>query len=138
MKYISLILLGLLTLIPLTNAEGNGKADQTAMIQQGDITVMGKIVDENGEPLIGATIQEKGTTNGIITDIDGNFSLNVSSDATLILSFIGYNSVEINVEGKTALGNITMVADTREIDQVVVIGYGTQKKADLTGFCGHC
>ncbi|MBS2099785.1 SusC/RagA family TonB-linked outer membrane protein [Carboxylicivirga linearis] len=133
MKYIYIILLGLLTLLPSIYAEGNGKADQTAMIQQGEITVMGKIVDENGEPLIGATIQEKGTTNGIITDIDGNFSLNVSSDATLILSFIGYNSVEINVEGKTALGNITMVADTREIDQVVVIGYGTQKKADLTG-----
>ena len=133
MKYIYLILLGLLVLTPVTYAEGKGDANQTSMTQQDNITVKGKIVDENGEALIGATVIHKGTTNGIITDIDGNFSLMVPSDATLLVSFIGYESVEINVEGKTQLGNITLVSDLHEIDQVVVIGYGTQKKADLTG-----
>lgn len=133
MKYIYIILLGLLVIAPATYAEGNGFVDQMSSAQPDKVAVHGKLIDESGEPLIGATVQEKGTTNGIITDIDGNFNLNVSSDATLILSFIGYNSIEVNVEGKTELGTITMTADTKEIDQVVVIGYGTQKKADLTG-----
>jgi len=103
------------------------------MTQTGNITLKGKIVDENGEPLPGATIQQKGTSNGIVTDIDGNFSLSVPSDATLIVSFIGYKSIEVTVGGKTELGNITLVSDTKELDQVVVIGYGTQRKVDLTG-----
>ena len=133
MKYSYLILLGLLALAPATYAEGNGNADQMSMTQPGNITVRGKIVDENGEPLIGATVQQKGTTNGIITDKDGNFSLSVPSDATLTLSFVGFKSIEVTVGGKTELGNITLVADIKELDQVVVIGYGTQRKVDLTG-----
>lgn len=133
MKYLYLILLGLLALAPATYAEGNGNGDQMSMTQTGNITVKGKIVDENGEPLPGATIQQKGTSNGIVTDIDGNFSLSVPSDATLIVSYIGYKSIEVTVGGKTELGNITLVSDTKELDQVVVIGYGTQRKVDLTG-----
>jgi len=131
MKYIYLILLGLLALAPATYAVGN--TDQMSMTQQGNITVKGKIVDENGEPLIGATVQQKGTTNGIVTDMNGNFSLSVPSDATLTLSFVGFKSIEVSVGGKTELGNITLVADIKELDQVVVVGYGTQRKVDLTG-----
>ncbi len=133
MKYIYLILLGLLMLTPATYAEGIGNADLESQTQAGEITIKGTIVDESGEPLIGATVQQKGTTNGVITDIDGNFTLNVPSDATLLVSFIGFETIEITVDGKTQLGSITLVSDTQEIDQVVVIGYGTQKKADLTG-----
>ena len=133
MKSIYLILLGLLALATATYAEGNGHAGQVSTTQPGNITVKGKIVDEKGEPLPGATIQQKGTSNGAITDIDGNFSLSVPSDATLTVSFIGYKSIDVTVGGKTELGKITMVSDLKELDQVVVVGYGTQRKVDLTG-----
>src|SRR5665648_11728 len=133
MKYLYLILLGLLALVPATYAEGNGNGDQMSMTQTGNITVKGKIVDENGESVPGATVQQKGTTIGVITDINGNFSLSVPSDATLIISFVGFKSIEVTVGGKTELRNITLVSDTKELDQVVVIGYGTQRKVDLTG-----
>jgi len=133
MKYSYLILLGLLALAPATYAEGNGRADQMSMVQTGNILVKGKIVDENGEALPGATVQQKGTSNGIITDLDGNFTLTVPSDATLVISFIGFTNIEVPVAGKSELGIIKMVSDTKQLDQVVVIGYGTQRKADLTG-----
>jgi TonB-linked SusC/RagA family outer membrane protein len=133
MKYVYLILLGLLALSPATYAEGIGNTDQLSMTQPGNITVKGKIVDENGESLSGATIQLKGTTIGAIADADGNFFLSVPSDATLIVSFVGFLSEEVTVEGKTELGNITLVSELKELDQVVVIGYGTQRKVDLTG-----
>ncbi len=133
MKYIYLILLGLLALAPASYAEGNGSTDPMSSTQQGNITVKGKVVDEKGEPLPGATIQQKGTTTGAVTDIDGNFSISVSSDATLVISFLGYQSLEVVVAGKTDLGNITLVWDVKELEQVVVIGYGTQRKVDLTG-----
>ncbi|MCW3805334.1 SusC/RagA family TonB-linked outer membrane protein [Plebeiibacterium marinum] len=133
MKYIYLILLGLLVFSPVTFAEGNGNTDLMSTIQADNITVHGKIVDEFGEPLTGATVIQKGSTNGIITDIDGNFSLTVPSNATLVVTFIGFKNLEINVEGKIDLGSITLTSDTQEIDQVVVIGYGTQRKVDLTG-----
>jgi len=133
MKYTYLIVLAMLALAPVTYAVGNGNADQMSMVQPGDITVKGKIIDQNGEPLPGATVQEKGTTNGAITDLNGNFSLSVPSDATLTVSYVGYLSEDITVEGKTDLGTITLVSDIKQLDQVVVVGYGTQRKVDLTG-----
>ncbi|VBB47469.1 Outer membrane protein [uncultured Paludibacter sp.] len=133
MKYLYIILLGLLAIAPATYAESNDNKDQMSMTQSGNITVKGKIVDENGEPLIGASIKEKGTTNGTIANIDGNFSLSVSSDATLIVSYVGYKSIETSVGGKTEFGTIILVSDAKQLDQVVVIGYGTQRKVDLTG-----
>lgn len=133
MKYSYFILLGLLALTPATYAAGNINTAQMTMAQAGNITIKGKIVDERKEPLPGATIQQKGTSNGVITDIDGNFSISASSDATLTVSFIGFRSVEIPVGGRTALGNITLISEIKELDQLVVIGYGSQRKVDLTG-----
>jgi len=133
MKYLHLILLVSLALATATYAEGKANAGQMSMTQPGNITVKGKIIDENGESLPGATVQQKNTSVGSISDSDGNFSLSVPSDATLVVSFVGYKSIEVTVEGKIELGNITLVSDLREIDQVVVIGYGTQRKVDLTG-----
>ncbi len=133
MKYTYLILLGLLALAPPAYTEGNGNAGQMSMTQTGNIIVKGKIVDENGVSLPGATIIEKGTTKGTSSGLDGNFSLSVPPDATLIVSFIGYTSIEVTVGGKTELGNIILVSGLEELGQVVVIGYGTQRKADLTG-----
>lgn len=133
MKYIFIILLGLLAFSTATFAERNSNSEQTAMLQADNITVTGKVIDEEGEPLTGATVQQTGTTNGTITDIDGNFSLSVPADAILKISFIGFESTEISVEGTANLGTITLVSDVRQLDQVVVVGYGTQRKADLTG-----
>ena len=133
MKYSYLILMGLLALAPATYAEGNGNADQLSMNQTNKITVKGKIVDDKGEPLVGATVQQKGTTVGAITDFNGNFSLSVPSDASLVVSYVGCLPQEIFVGGKSDFGIITLASDVKELEQVVVIGYGTQRKVDLTG-----
>jgi TonB-linked SusC/RagA family outer membrane protein len=133
MKYSYLILLGLLTLAQATYAERTGRVEQTSVDQPANKIVKGKVVDEKGESLPGASILQKGTTNGVITSIDGNFSLSVPSDATLVVSFIGYKSIEVTVGGKTDLGTIALVSDLKELEQVVVVGYGTQRKVDLTG-----
>ena len=95
-------------------------------------TVSGKIVDSKGESIIGANVMEKGTTNGTITDFDGNFSLSVSAKASLIISYIGYKTQEIPVSQLKAGATITLKEDTEVMDEVVVIGYGTQRKGDVT------
>lgn len=133
MKYLYLIMLGLLAIAPATHAERNGSAGQMSMTQKDKITVTGKVVDENGLSLPGATVLEKGTSNGTSSGPDGKFSISVPSDATLVVSFIGYQSIEVAVAGKTELGNITLVSGVEELGQVVVVGYGTQRKVDLTG-----
>lgn len=96
------------------------------------VTVKGIVKDAAGEPVIGASVIEKGTTNGIVTDFDGAFSLSVSSKATLQVSFIGYKTEEVAVAGKTTL-NIVLKEDTEMLDEVVVVGYGQMKRSDLTG-----
>lgn len=103
-----------------------------AMQQQQSKHVTGKVVDAKGEPIIGANVIEKGTTNGIITDVDGNFNLNVNSGATLEISYIGYNSQNVAVGNQTQF-NITLSEDSQNLEEVVVVGYGTARKIDLTG-----
>lgn len=83
--------------------------------------------DQKGEPIVGANVMEKGTTNGIITDADGRFMLKVSSDAVLSISFIGYRSVEIKV-GKRQSVSVVLDEDMEILDEVVVVGYGSQLK----------
>lgn len=133
MKYSYLFLLGLLALAPATYAESTGSAGQMSMTQQGKITVKGKVIDEKGEPLVGATVQQKGTTIGSVTDLDGEFTLSVPSGTTLVVSYVGCKKQEVAVNNKTKLGNITLISDSKELNQLVVIGYGTQRKVDLTG-----
>ena len=93
--------------------------------------VTGVVLDSNGEPVIGATVMEKGTTNGAITDLDGKFELNVSPKAVIAVSYIGYKSVEVPADKKTL--KITLSEDSEMLDEVVVVGYGAQKKETLTG-----
>jgi TonB-linked SusC/RagA family outer membrane protein len=95
------------------------------------ITVTGKVTGEDGTPLIGATILEKGTTNGAITDVEGNYSLDVSPGATLVFSFIGMTSKEIPIDGQTKI-DVSLVEGFIELETIVVVGYGTQKKRDIT------
>ncbi|MDA3854164.1 MAG: TonB-dependent receptor [Bacteroidales bacterium] len=133
MKYIYLILLGLLALATTTHAEGYDKANMMSLTQTNNIDIKGTVIDENGSPLLGATVQQKGTANGVITDVKGAFALSLPSDATLEISFIGFKSIDISVVGKSDLGDITLTEDVRSLEQLVVIGYGTQRKVDLTG-----
>ncbi|WP_279179017.1 TonB-dependent receptor [Parabacteroides johnsonii] len=94
--------------------------------------ITGIITDENGEPIIGANIVEKGTTNGTITDIDGRFSLDVADKSVLIVSYIGYDTQTISVTSKSSY-NIKLAEDTKALEEVVVIGYGSARKKDVTG-----
>lgn len=112
-------LLLLLCLIPLCSIAQN-------------ITVKGIVKDNLGESVIGANVTEKGTTNDMITDLDGNFSLTVQKNATLVISYIGYVTQEIAIKGNTNL-NIILKEDSKALEEVVVIGYGTARKSDVTG-----
>jgi TonB-linked SusC/RagA family outer membrane protein len=106
---------------------GDGSTDMQ------DHTVKGKITDEAGMPVIGAGIVEKGTSNGTVSDINGNYSLTLSgSDAVLIISIVGYLKQEVSVTGNKTV-DITMVEDITALDEIIVVGYGTQRKSDLTG-----
>ncbi len=104
-----------------------------ASVTQQTIKVSGQVVDQDGEPLIGATVKVKGAQGGTITDFNGNFTIEASSNAVLVISYVGYKDREIAVRGRAALEPIQMESDSQMLDQVVVVGYGTQKKADLTG-----
>ena len=97
------------------------------------LTVTGVVKDQSGEALIGVNVMEKGTTNGSITDIDGKYSVTVTGkNPILVFSYIGYLTQEIPVSNRKVI-NLTMKEDSEELEEVVVIGYGTAKKKDLTG-----
>lgn len=113
-------------------SEAAASSNHVMVTEQSRITVKGVVVDESGIPVIGANVVEKGTTNGTITGIDGDFTLTVPSNAVLKVSYIGYLDAEIPVSNKTSL-NITLKENTQALDEVVVVGYGTQKKVNLTG-----
>lgn len=104
-----------------------------SVTQAQTVKVKGQVVDETGEPLVGATVKVKDSNAGTITDFDGNFQLDVKSNATLVISYLGYKNREIAVRGRAVLDPIKLESDNNVLEQVVVVGYGTQKKADLTG-----
>ncbi len=99
---------------------------------QNNIQLTGTVTDTTGENIIGASVLEKGTTNGMITNIDGKFSLNVPAKATIIISYVGYATQEIALNGQRTL-KVVLKEDSEQLDEVVVIGYGTMKKSDMTG-----
>ena len=109
------------------------KVAQNKTVTGQKVKISGVVVDPDGETVIGANVLEKGSaSNGSITDVDGKFSLEVSPNATLVISYIGFNTQEVPLKGKTVL-NITLTNDVTALDEVVVVGYGTQKKVNLTG-----
>ena len=97
------------------------------------IKVRGQVIDEQGEPLTGATVRIKGGQGGTITDVDGNFQLEVAGNAILSISYVGYKEREVAVRNRAIIEAIQLQPDNQMLEQVVVIGYGTQKKSDLTG-----
>ena len=129
---ISIALFSLLAVSGITVPVANAAP---ASVQAADnITVRGTLVDENGEPVMAAAVVLKGNTStGTASDLDGNFTISVPGDAVLIIQSLGYETKEVAVNGKANLGTITVNTESLFLDQVVVIGYGTQKKADLTG-----
>jgi hypothetical protein len=92
--------------------------------------ISGTVIDATGETVIGATVMEKGTSNGTITDFDGNFTIKVNEGTTLVFSYIGFKTVELPAQNGM---KVTLNDDTEMLQEVVVTGYTTQRKADLTG-----
>jgi len=114
-----------------SNSMGSG-TDNESTTQQKTKKVTGVIKDEKGDPIIGANVLEKGTTNGTITNIDGFFSLNIKEDATLHVTFIGFSEQDVIVGKKNNL-TVQLKENAKALDEVVVIGYGVQKKRDIVG-----
>lgn len=107
-------------------------ANEISLLEEVQSTVTGNISDENGIPLSGASVVVKGTTTGAVADFDGNYSINASSDATLVFSYVGYAAQEIAVNGRSSV-NASLAPDSNALDEVVLVGYGTQKKGEVTG-----
>ena len=103
-----------------------------AVTAQGQSIVKGTVTDSNGEPLIGVSILVKGTTNGVVSDINGGYSISAGASDVIQFSYVGYTTQEIQV-GNNKILNVTLEEDTKRLDEVVVVGYGTQKKVNLTG-----
>ncbi|XOV91044.1 MAG: SusC/RagA family TonB-linked outer membrane protein [Bacteroidota bacterium] len=109
-----------------------GEVESFVEILSEQVQISGKVTDENGEPLPGASIIEKGTTNGTTTSLDGNYSLTVSNEATITISFVGYATQEILV-GPRSVIDVQMELDAEQLEEIIVVGYGTAKLKDITG-----
>jgi len=96
------------------------------------IEISGKVVDENGQPIPGATVIVEGTNQGTVSDIDGNFTIDADQGAVILISFIGYQPQRVTVENQTQV-SVILREDQSSLEEVVVVGYGTQRKSDLTG-----
>ena len=125
------LLMSALALLGLGYSSNANAAGSPQEIQQASKKITGTVVDAQG-PVIGASVVEKGTTNGTVTDFDGNFSLSVKPGATIVISFIGYETQEIKV-GTQDNYQVTMKDDNAVLEEVVVVGYGVQKKKLVTG-----
>ncbi len=131
-KKLGYIPLFILTLLQFNLLLGNNNIELISSGVQTNV-VKGTVVTTTGEPLIGVTVLERGTQNGTTTDLDGNYTIEISSsEAALVFSFIGYLEEVVPVGDQTII-NITLIEDIQSIEEVVVLGYGTQKKVDITG-----
>ena len=109
-----------------------GKTGLTQLSQSDKITIRGLVIDESGEPVIGANVVEKGTTNGVTTDMEGSFILNIVQNSIVQISYIGYIPQEVAVRNQSNI-TIVLIEDTKVLDEIVIIGYGSVRKSDLTG-----
>ena len=125
------LMVGAFSLLGLCYSPKAYAADAVQDVQQATKKITGTVVDAQG-PVIGASVTEKGTSNGVVTDFDGNFSLNVNPGATIVISYIGFETQEIKV-GDQSTYNVTLKEDNALLDEVVVVGYGVQKKKLVTG-----
>lgn len=112
--------------------EGNDRSPMVQTVQQNLVRIQGRVLDSQGEPIIGATVREKDTSNGVVTDMEGKFTLRVSTTGKLQISYVGYSTQELSI-GSQRTFQITLKEDTELLDEVVVVGYGAVRKSDLTG-----
>jgi len=132
-NYLFLLALSVCIMPTLFASEKSSASNNLTAQQQSKESLSGRVTDKNGEPLIGVSVKVKGTSVGTITDLEGKFSLNnISPSTVLVFSYIGMNSLELKVEGKTSL-NVKLEDNSVNMNEVVVVGYGTQKKSDITG-----
>ena len=132
-KFLSILAFTVCMMPTLLWANGQGSTSTTSTVQQKKETISGKVKDSKGEALIGVSVKIKGTAVGTITDVNGAFSLtNVSPSTTLVFSYVGMNNQEVQI-GNRATITITMEENSVGMSEVVVVGYGTQKKSDITG-----
>ncbi|RGD76919.1 carboxypeptidase-like regulatory domain-containing protein [Bacteroides caccae] len=124
-------LCGMLSMVPISASAIN--IGVVSEVNQSRKTVNGLLTDQDGNPIIGATIRVKEGSNGIISDLDGRFSIKVNIGETLVFSFIGYETVERKVTKDISTINIRMVEKTAELEDVVVVGFGKQKKESVVG-----
>ncbi len=117
---------------PLVNMRIGSAAEEVMIVQQQGKKITGRITDPQGEAIIGANVIEVGTTHGTITDMDGNFTLQIGENSSIKVSYIGYHEQQINTTGQNAF-DIILIEDTQALDEIVVVGYGTQRKVNLTG-----
>ncbi|MFY0654008.1 MAG: TonB-dependent receptor [Cyclobacteriaceae bacterium] len=108
-----------------------GGAVKTPVVRLADVDIVGKIVDENGQGLPGASVVVKGTSNGVTTNLEGDYKLSVPENAVLVVSFVGYVSQEVDIAGRSTI-DLQLELDAAQLDEVVVVGYGTVKKRDMT------
>ncbi|MFT3847088.1 MAG: TonB-dependent receptor [Lacibacter sp.] len=120
------------TTLTYTRLDNNLIAIRSNSPEEKDIRVTGKVTSDNGDPIAAASVVVKGTSNGTVTDAGGNFSITVPDNAVLVISAVGYNTVEVSVAGKQQI-SVKLEQSTKKMDEVVVIGYGTASKRDLTG-----
>ena len=97
-----------------------------------DLAVKGKVTDDGGEAILGVSVTVKGTQRGTITNVEGTYSINTVGNATLVFSFLGYVSQDVPINNRSTI-NVSLKTDTKALEEVVVVGYGTQRKSDLTG-----
>ena len=128
---VKIALCGLLAAAPL--AAVTASAASAEATQADNVTIKGQVVDESGQPLPGVGVVVAGTSIGTTADLDGFFSLSVPADAVVQFISVGMETVEISVDGRGDLGTIVMKMENTLLDQVVVVGYGSQRKVDLTG-----
>ena len=130
-NFVKIALCSLLAAAPF--AAVTASAIPVEAMQADNVTVKGQVVDENGQPVAGVGVIVAGTTIGTTADIDGYFSLAVPANATLQFVSVGYETLEVAVNGRANLGVVTITTSNTLLDELVVVGYGSQRKVDLTG-----
>ncbi|TRX60043.1 TonB-dependent receptor [Fulvivirga sp. M361] len=134
-KLMKLASYGIICQILIINTITANNLSAKEIQQASDIQVSGKVLDENGESLPGVNVLIKGTTNGTVTDFDGNYNIQVPEDGTLVFSYVGYARQEININNRTVI-DVNMELDASQLGEIIVIGYGETKKEDVTGSLG--
>ena len=126
-RILCLLAIGLVCSFTMSVYASGAKLNTFMEQQQAKVTIQGKVIDSKGEPLIGVSVTVKGTTNGTLTDMDGEYSISTTANATLTFTYVGYKPQSIAIGNQKTI-NVTMIEDAQMMSEVVVVGFGVQKK----------